>query len=367
MEFFLDNCPQITSGRLMYISGACVFMEEQQMHVYAEINNEFIFNLPMYYRHDMAKNFPELPYAIKSGFYGDTIIPECIADGEEFQLNVFVVSQGRTILLKEMLITLHEELNPSFKVRQLDLAPLIIEDNQRIKDSKISYILGVPHYLGSEENPAVFLSQTGTSHPHSNFVVDLIKDVTGYILDFGCGSQSVDRLKDNIIHLDATQYPYVDIVNTTDQIPFKDNTFEIVISQAVFEHVNKPKEMMQEIFRVLQPGGTLILDTAFMQPLHGDPHHYFNMTLPGLKSILTNFDIIDMGVRPYQLPSYGYIMQINEILPFVSSPKWHQELQRLLSLFMSEGSVFDECLGKVGQEVLAAGVYCVARKPKIEK
>jgi ubiquinone/menaquinone biosynthesis C-methylase UbiE len=45
------------------------------------------------------------------------------------------------------------------------------------------------------------------------------------------------------------------------KLPFTDNTFDLVTSNMVFEHLQEPQIQMAEIFRVLKPGGTLIFHT----------------------------------------------------------------------------------------------------------
>jgi ubiquinone/menaquinone biosynthesis C-methylase UbiE len=47
------------------------------------------------------------------------------------------------------------------------------------------------------------------------------------------------------------------------QLTFKDNTFDLIISQDVFEHVPDPKRGFREIFRVLKPGGYHVFTVPF--------------------------------------------------------------------------------------------------------
>lgn len=47
-------------------------------------------------------------------------------------------------------------------------------------------------------------------------------------------------------------------VITDGRIPFDDSSFDVVISNQVFEHVADPQPMVAEICRVLRPGGTFI-------------------------------------------------------------------------------------------------------------
>lgn len=42
-------------------------------------------------------------------------------------------------------------------------------------------------------------------------------------------------------------------------LPFEDNSFDLIYTNQVFEHVFTPEEALQEIGRVLKPGGTLIM------------------------------------------------------------------------------------------------------------
>ncbi|MEQ8426906.1 MAG: class I SAM-dependent methyltransferase [Gammaproteobacteria bacterium] len=44
-----------------------------------------------------------------------------------------------------------------------------------------------------------------------------------------------------------------------DSLPFSDNTFDIVSSMGVLHHIENPSPMVQEIHRVLKPGGRFIL------------------------------------------------------------------------------------------------------------
>jgi hypothetical protein len=64
-----------------------------------------------------------------------------------------------------------------------------------------------------------------------------------------------------------------------------------------------PEMAAQEIYRVCKPGATIKIDTAFLQPMHGYPNHYFNATLSGLKHWFRDFSIEWEGVEDYQHPS----------------------------------------------------------------
>ena len=60
------------------------------------------------------------------------------------------------------------------------------------------------------------------------------------------------------------------------KMPFKDNSFEIIISSEVIEHVSDPADYAKELFRVLKPGGFLTLSTPSVH-IHSllFPHNIF--------------------------------------------------------------------------------------------
>jgi SAM-dependent methyltransferase len=51
------------------------------------------------------------------------------------------------------------------------------------------------------------------------------------------------------------------------QIPFKDNSFDAVLCNHVLEHVRDDVHAMEEIRRVLKPGGFSILQVPFFNPV----------------------------------------------------------------------------------------------------
>ncbi len=103
----------------------------------------------------------------------------------------------------------------------------------------------------------------------------LTEDITNKkVLDAGCGTGwfskgAVDRgaqvtsmdLGEKLLSKVAEKCESERVVGSILQMPFPDNTFDIIISSEVIEHVPSPFEGVKEMYRVLKPGGILILTT----------------------------------------------------------------------------------------------------------
>jgi ubiquinone/menaquinone biosynthesis C-methylase UbiE len=89
------------------------------------------------------------------------------------------------------------------------------------------------------------------------------------VLDIGCGSSHIILDLPNAVGLDILQRklrwlrPRHDrlVRASCDRLPFADESFQAVICSEVIEHVPDTPEVLDEMRRVLKPGGILILGT----------------------------------------------------------------------------------------------------------
>jgi SAM-dependent methyltransferase len=95
----------------------------------------------------------------------------------------------------------------------------------------------------------------------------------------------------------------VDIVARGEQLPFKNNSLDVIISNAVLEHVKDMDRVIKEMERVLKPNGFLYVEIPFVQHYHGCKHadvyyrDYRRLTETGLIDIFEQFCVLlDVGV-----------------------------------------------------------------------
>jgi SAM-dependent methyltransferase len=108
----------------------------------------------------------------------------------------------------------------------------------------------------------------------------------GWVLDCGAGRR--DTYYENVVNFEIVDYDSTDVMGLAEQLPFRDCSFDAVLSCAVLEHVKDPFRCAAEISRVLKPGGTLYCQAPFLQPFHGYPNHYYNMTSQGLLNLFAD-------------------------------------------------------------------------------
>lgn len=123
------------------------------------------------------------------------------------------------------------------------------------------------------------------------------------MLDVGGGDRIISF--PNFVNFDRLGYSgFVTVVGDAHHLPFRDKIFDLVLCEAVVEHLRQPWVAVEEFYRVLRSGGYIYADVAFMQPIHAYPNHYFNMTRNGVRVLFEKFEEVDSGVQEYQMPSY---------------------------------------------------------------
>lgn len=127
--------------------------------------------------------------------------------------------------------------------------------------------------------------------------------VRGRLLDLGAGNQPYlswyGPLSDSVVAVDAIPGEGTDVLCLATALPFADNTFDTVLCTNVLEHVENAELAVSEAFRVLRPGGHMLVSVPFLYPTHEAPYDFWRTTHHGLRSVLERhgFRIEEMGAQ----------------------------------------------------------------------
>lgn len=100
----------------------------------------------------------------------------------------------------------------------------------------------------------------------------------------------------NIIISDVSLGGDVNMICDCHSLPLKNNSIDVVIIQAVLEHVLDPYLCVSELTRVLKEGGLVLSEVPFIQQLHQDPFDFTRFTHIGHRWLFRDYEHIDSGV-----------------------------------------------------------------------
>lgn len=199
-----------------------------------------------------------------------------------------------------------------------------------------------------------------------------------YALDAGCGrglytrillkrakkvaaldysKNSIDTLKRRLGYL-----PHLSLyVGSADNLPFEAEQFDLVLHCEVLEHIENDRKVLSELFRVLQPGGRLIISVPVPPAPYNDSEHVREgYTLDQISQLLYNsgFEILR-----HEYCMFKFSKKLMQFLVW-----WDQKTRiRLPSLFLLP--VYLERITKqsIGEHNLPYDVVIEARKPSPNK
>lgn len=137
------------------------------------------------------------------------------------------------------------------------------------------------------------------------FVDDI--DKNAIFVELGSGNR---HLRGDCINLDIFPFKNVDILTDVKKTPFSDNTVDFAVIDAVLEHVPEPHAVVNEIYRIMKPGGSVFCVVPFIHPYHGYPKNYFNISKDGLSYLFRHFSRCEIG--SYRGPTSAIINLIAE-------------------------------------------------------
>ncbi len=111
------------------------------------------------------------------------------------------------------------------------------------------------------------------------------------------------------VALDIQRGIGVQVIGDAQALGIRDASFDVVLCTEVLEHLPEPQRAIDEMYRVLVPGGQLLLTTRFLFPIHDAPHDYFRFTKYGLRHLLRRFDITELQEETDAVGTLAVLLQ----------------------------------------------------------
>lgn len=188
-------------------------------------------------------------------------------------------------------------------------------------------------------------------------------------LDVGGGSGPYKKYFWNRVCIDAEAGEGIDVVGDAHDLSrFTDGEFGCVLCTEVLEHLHTPQKALDEMYRVLKPGGKLILTTRFIFPLHNIPGDYFRFTRYGLAHLLREWSSFEIYEEGTTLEALSVIF---ERLGFQTDMLWIKFLSGIWLIlakiirglpFLVTEEYGDITRTQKTRNILTSGYYVVARK-----
>jgi SAM-dependent methyltransferase len=131
----------------------------------------------------------------------------------------------------------------------------------------------------------------------------------GLTLDLGAQAGPYARHFPRRVGLDLRHSPGIAVVGDARALPFHNDVFDVVLCTEMLEHVPEPQAAIDEMWRVLRPGGLLVLTTRFLFPIHDAPHDYFRFTKYGLRHLLRRFEVVQLQEETDSVGTLAVLVQ----------------------------------------------------------
>jgi SAM-dependent methyltransferase len=206
-----------------------------------------------------------------------------------------------------------------------------------------------PRLLGIATNPFYFARKELRAE-----LQRLAPSVKGRLLDVGCGQMPYREL------FSVSEYLGLEIDREENRItkcadffydgstmPFETSAFDSVLCNQVLEHVFSPREFLDELHRVMRPGGSLILTVPFVWDEHEAPWDFARYTTFGLRHLLerAGFDVIEQRRTCADARALFQLVNAYLFRALHSRHRWLNALSALM--FMAPANALGELLWRV--------------------
>lgn len=132
-----------------------------------------------------------------------------------------------------------------------------------------------------------------TKYIRRHYIENAVKKFkpAGKCLEIGSGKKWKYYAESVTLNRDPSAEP--DIISNAETMDFQDGEFQSVVCLEVIEHTTSPEKLISEIYRVLEPHGSLLLTVPFVFEIH-DKYDYYRFTRQGLAYLFRDFTSVEI-------------------------------------------------------------------------
>jgi SAM-dependent methyltransferase len=208
-----------------------------------------------------------------------------------------------------------------------------------------------------------------------NFLNKYASNYKGVLYDLGCGTRIYEeyflQFADTYIGVDwgaSVHDLKADIAADLNKpLPIDANSADTIICLSVLEHLCEPQILLNEAYRIMKPGGAIILQVPWQWWIHEAPYDFFRYTPYALKYMFEKAGFTQVEVEPTSGFFSMWFIKMNYFsLRFIKGPKIFRGIKKAIFLpFWYIGQKIAPTLDRKFDKNWAAeaqGYYVVAKK-----
>ncbi len=184
-------------------------------------------------------------------------------------------------------------------------------------------------------------------------VLRKLKDLSGAsdkVLDVGCGHGEIlckakeifrecvgvePSESECVIARQNVGHNSARIVNAFFDDAFEEDGFDVVVATQVFEHLDAPRNVMQNAFRVLKPGGVAYFDVPNGQKIYNNSE-YYNIYAEHVNYYTQSSLAYLTRISGFDILGINEIFDGNHLAIYVRKPKMHIGFEKTRSKYMDK-------------------------------
>lgn len=159
--------------------------------------------------------------------------------------------------------------------------------------------------------------------------------------------------------LDAVAGPFLSVVGHAEDLPLSAGEFDVVLCTQVLEYVPSPQKAVDEMRRVLRPGGYLFLSVPAVFPRDSDPE-YWRFLPASLRLLLRDFSEVEIAAEGSSIS--GLLRTLNVSMISFTPQIVRSILRYTVIPSLNLLAVLLEVLARTDNDQLTANFSALARK-----